>query len=257
MPRARNIKPSLFKNELLGEADPLLTILFTGLWCLADRRGRLENRPKRIKAEIFPYRELPLFNGYLTELEQMGFLHTYSVGDNQYIQIENFEKHQHPHKTEKASDIPDSPLKTDTCKVTEDAPLNNGCVTEEARLIPDSSNTDSSNTENNVTALPTAGAVTVPDCPHQEIIDAYHAACPTLRQVRSWNADRQKHLRARWRENPKHQTLDFWKKYFEYVNTSPFLRGDSSDFAADLEWLIKPSNFAKVIEGKYADKETA
>jgi hypothetical protein len=54
--RARNLKPGLFKNELLGEANPLLTILFEGLWCLSDREGRLEDRPLRFCAEIFPYR---------------------------------------------------------------------------------------------------------------------------------------------------------------------------------------------------------
>ena len=54
--RARNLKPGLFKNEILGSADALLTILFEGLWCMADREGRLEDRPLRICAVIFPYR---------------------------------------------------------------------------------------------------------------------------------------------------------------------------------------------------------
>ncbi len=57
MARARNIKPGLFKNEILGVAEPIYTLLFEGLWLLADREGRLEDRPLRIKAEIFPYRE--------------------------------------------------------------------------------------------------------------------------------------------------------------------------------------------------------
>ena len=43
MARARNIKPALFKNEILGVADPLCTLTFQGLWMLADRDGRLEN----------------------------------------------------------------------------------------------------------------------------------------------------------------------------------------------------------------------
>src|SRR5690625_577204 len=54
--RARNIKPGLFKNEILGEADPIYSLLFIGLWTLADKEGRLENRPKRIRAELFPSR---------------------------------------------------------------------------------------------------------------------------------------------------------------------------------------------------------
>ena len=137
MARSRNIKPGLFKNEILGEADPLLTILFQGLWCLADREGRMEDRPKRIKAEIFPYREIPDFNGYLTVLQQLGFIIRYSVENQPIIQIINFKKHQSPHKTEKPSELPEYCLDSDTCKVTVKAPLNNGSVTDEAALIPD------------------------------------------------------------------------------------------------------------------------
>ena len=137
MARSRNIKPSLFKNEVLGVEDPLLTILFEGLWCLADRDGKLEDRPMRIKAEIFPYRELPDFNGYLTDLERLGFITRYQVGETAIIVVLAFKKHQSPHKTEKASELPDKPLEVD---ITVKAPLNNQTVTEEAALIPDSFN---------------------------------------------------------------------------------------------------------------------
>jgi uncharacterized phage protein (TIGR02220 family) len=144
MARARNIKPSIFKNELLGEADPLLTILFEGLWCLADRAGRLEDRPKRIKAEIFPYREIPDINGYLTELERLGFIQRYAVGSSRFIQVKNFLKHQSPHRTEKASEIPEPPEKSDGCLVTGKPPLNNESVPVKESLIPDSLIPDSS-----------------------------------------------------------------------------------------------------------------
>lgn len=138
MARARNIKPSLLMNEVLGVADPLLTILFAGLWMLADREGRLEDRPLRIKAQVFPYRELPDFNGYLTELERMGFIHRYSVGELPIIQVINFTKHQSPHKTEKRSELPEAPLKSDSCLLTVVAPLNNETATVKESLIPDS-----------------------------------------------------------------------------------------------------------------------
>jgi len=149
MPRSRNIKPSLFKNELLGEADPLLTILFEGLWCLADREGRLEDRPKRIKAEIFPYREIPDFNRYLTVLEQLGFIHRYTVNNHPYIHVINFAIHQSPHKTEKQSIIPKPPIKSDSCPLTDTAPLNTEMVKVKESLIPDSGYLipDSSNTD--------------------------------------------------------------------------------------------------------------
>jgi hypothetical protein len=96
-----------------------------------------------------------------------------------------------------------------------------------------------------------------PTCPHQEIINLYHQSLPMCRPVRAWNKTRQKHLRQRWSENPKHQTLDWWKNYFEYVKQSKFLTGkttghdDNPPFSANLEWLVRPSNFVKVIEGNY------
>lgn len=106
MARARNIKPSLFKNEVLGVADPLLTILFEGLWCLADCNGVLEDRPLRIKAEIFPYREISDLNIFLQELEMMGFITRYSHAKTALIQVNKFIEHQKPHPTEKGSGYP-------------------------------------------------------------------------------------------------------------------------------------------------------
>lgn len=139
MARARNIKPGLFKNELLGVADPLLTLLFQSLWCLADRDGKLEDRPLRIKAETFPYREGLDVNGYLTELARLGFICRYSVSGIDYIQVLNFSKHQNPHNTEKKSEIPNMPEESASCPLTVKPTLNN--VTSRAdslNLIPDS-----------------------------------------------------------------------------------------------------------------------
>jgi len=126
--RSRNIKPGLFKNEILGTEDPMLTVLFVGLWCLADRRGRLEDRPLRIKAEVFPYRDGLDINGYLTVLSRLEFIQRYEVEGRAYIQIVNFEKHQKPHHTEKESNIPPLPNNGETT-------VNTPCV---HALIPDS-----------------------------------------------------------------------------------------------------------------------
>jgi hypothetical protein len=95
------------------------------------------------------------------------------------------------------------------------------------------------------------------NCPHSEIIALYHEILPMCRQVRDWHRNRRGYLQTRWRENPKHQNLEFWRGFFEHVKQSDFLignnenHGDKPPFIADLEWLIRPTNFAKVIEGKY------
>lgn len=143
--RSRNIKPNLFKNEILGVADPILTVVFAGLWCAADREGRIEDRPLRLKAEILPYRENIDFNVYLTELASLEFICRYRVENIAVIQILNFKKHQNPHKTEKQSELPAMPetqAETGSCSTTVKAPLNNGSRPADS-LIPDSLNTDS------------------------------------------------------------------------------------------------------------------
>lgn len=106
MPRARNIKPSIFLNEILGVSDPLLTVLFTSLWCLADREGRLEDRPERIRIETFPYRLGIKIDELLNELYVKGFINRYEVNGGRYIEVINFGKHQRPHSTEKKSILP-------------------------------------------------------------------------------------------------------------------------------------------------------
>lgn len=106
MARARNIKPGLFKNEILGVADPLYTLLFEGLWLLADREGRLEDRPLRIKAEIFPYREGLDIEAMLNWLAAEGFITRYTAHGVKCIFIEEFVKHQNPHKNEPDSSLP-------------------------------------------------------------------------------------------------------------------------------------------------------
>lgn len=147
MARARNIKPSFFKNELLGADDPLLGLLFISLWTLADKAGRLEDRPLRIKAETFPYRENIDINGYLTKLVSLGFIDRYkAVRDGQevsIIEVLNFTKHQTPHSTEKQSELPAKPVNK---PVTVTVALNNESDPVNSHinvLNPDSSNTDS------------------------------------------------------------------------------------------------------------------
>lgn len=104
--RTRRIKPSLFENETLGEADLVYTVLFEGLWCLADRAGRLKDRPNWIRSKIFPYRTVPDPNDLLQWLADNGFISRYSVAEGRYIQVLNFSEYQKPHAEEAESVIP-------------------------------------------------------------------------------------------------------------------------------------------------------
>lgn len=91
--RIRTIKPEFYANEEIAELHPLTRILFTGLWGLADVRGRLEDRPKRIKVSVLPYDDHDV-DGALSDLDRAGFIKRYSVNGGRLIQVVNFEKHQ-------------------------------------------------------------------------------------------------------------------------------------------------------------------
>lgn len=135
MARARNIKPGFFANEDLAECDPLARLLFAGLWCLADREGRLEDRPKRIRAELLPYDACDA-DDLLNQLQARGFILRYSHGEGRFIQVLKFNAHQNPHMKEAKSTIPAPPAPvfatTPDSAPTEAAPDKPGASTVQA-----------------------------------------------------------------------------------------------------------------------------
>ena len=62
-------------------------------------------------------------------------------------------------------------------------------------------------------------------CPHQDILDLYHRLLPACPKVREWTKGRQALLRTRWKEKPERQSLEFWRRFFEWVALSDFLTG--------------------------------
>lgn len=102
-------------------------------------------------------------------------------------------------------------------------------------------------------------------CPHRELLALWAEVLPTLPQHHpdQWRGSRSDHLRARWRETAvaKHwrtqaEGITYFRRLFAYVGQSPFLVGQAHDpkrrpFFCELAWLVKPPNWAAVIEGKY------
>jgi hypothetical protein len=126
--RARNIKPGFFRDEQLLQVPPLGRLLFAGLWCLADREGRLLDRPAQIKWDILPADDCDV-NALLAELTMRGFIRRYTADGTRYIEVTRFLAHQRPHYKEKASIIPPPPDTT---------PAQKHDSTRSDSLIPDS-----------------------------------------------------------------------------------------------------------------------
>lgn len=93
----------------------------------------------------------------------------------------------------------------------------------------------------------------IPPCPHKEIIDLYHEVLPELKKVcyPLWEGSREAgFLAARWKESPKHQNLEFWRKFFETVRTdNHWMRRTNTDWeGAHLRWLVIKRNFISCVE---------
>lgn len=96
---------------------------------------------------------------------------------------------------------------------------------------------------------------------HQQVIDAYHELLPDLPAVKVWSKKRDRALSARiterLRDGKPADQISYWREFFGIVGGSDFLCGRSTDFRADLEWLLRPESFAKVIEGRYVPRAVA
>lgn len=108
MARKREIHFGFFQNEYIAELSPLARLFLIGMWNLADREGRLEDRPKKLRAEILPYDSCD-GEEFVSAIASKGFIIRYEVDGKRYIQINNWHKYQDIHPREAASTIPDPP----------------------------------------------------------------------------------------------------------------------------------------------------
>lgn len=99
--KSRLIKPSFFLDERLIPIGGDASFFLVGLLFLADKEGRLEDRPLKIRAQIMPYGSGD--GASMLDTLQMGGLISRGEG---FIQVEGFDTWVSPFPTEKESLIP-------------------------------------------------------------------------------------------------------------------------------------------------------
>jgi hypothetical protein len=108
MARKRDIKPGYWTNELLAECSPFARLLGVAVLNLADRKGRMEDRPKRIKAQCLPYDDVDV-SALLDELVTAKYIERYDADGINVIEICKFVEHQSIHPNEAESQLPANP----------------------------------------------------------------------------------------------------------------------------------------------------
>jgi hypothetical protein len=85
---------------------------------------------------------------------------------------------------------------------------------------------------------------------YSEIIDFYNQSCTALTPVKSITDKRKGFINAR----VKQYGIDRVKEMITNASQSNFLAGQNNrSWIADFEWIMRPNNFIKVLEGKYSD----
>jgi hypothetical protein len=211
--RSRNIKPGFFTNETLVDLPALTRLLYIGLWCVADRRGLVADRPRKLKMEILPADDINVDEA-LASLAETGHIVRY-VGDNgtKTICIINFCKHQKPHHKEANNE---SLVERTQVRASTDL---GAC---QPALIPDSG-----------FLIPDSGLL-IPDCsPPESGTASLVLALPSPVAIPTREGD----------EPIQQQEVDTWADLYGNVDVLDLLRRMRG------HWLSKPANQRKTRKG--------
>lgn len=235
MARIRTIKIGFFKNEHLAELSAPHRLCFIGLWLLADREGRLEDRPIRIKGELFPYEPVDV-DAILDDLEGGNFVTRYTADAVRYLQIEKFAKHQRPKSDEPESVIP-------------------ACVYGVPRGISAGPRISPLGREGK--GKEGKGEGVGADAPPADVAEALRMRWntltrPPIAQCRDLTSKRRRAAKARLTERP----LTEWEEVFARIQASTFCAGQNErGWVATFDWAIgTPDVAVKVLEGKYDNR---
>ena len=242
MARIRTIKPDFWKHEDLSELPPETHMLAAALLNYSDDEGYFKANPKLVKADCCPLREdSSNIRRSLDDLSNIGYIKLFTGTDGkEYGQVIKFLEHQ---RVDRA--------KPSTIKKLEDS-------TKDRRKIDEPSTPEGKGREGKGIE-PTSAKK--PTCPTEKIIELFKTKCTSLVQPRIVTDATKGMIADRWRQDEKHQDLAFWEKYFDYCESLDFLAGRTSPnpnrsekpFRVGLEWIVKSANFAKIINGNYAN----
>lgn len=227
---------------IVSESTLLLAI---GLLNHSDDEGYFRAHEGLIKAAVFPLREPSVSIQYmLNELSEIGYIKLFKGSDGKsYGLVCNFEKHQRinrptPSKIKELESFTESSVST-----------------HEQLTIGKEQGKERNREHEGDFSLEEITPQQRNGVPFNKIIELYHEVLPELPSVEKLTEQRKGFIRQRWQEDLKE--LEHWRNYFDFVRRSDFLMGRSppregkKPFRADLEWLTRPGNYAKIAEEKY------
>jgi len=289
MARIRTIKPEFPQSESMGRVSREARLCFILLWTLADDAGRMRGNSRMLASLLYPYDDdaKKLIDKWLDELVGESCIERYKVAGEKFVQICSWMSHQ---KIDKPSPskipAPQKAKKEDSrgfANSREGSAADQGeegkgkegnnvptvRVDSQGEIDPSGESGEAGDGESPSPPPVDDEPYRVPPCDVDAVIAAYVEALPQMRQPAILTDSRRGYVTARWRDVcaadqlSKADAVAYFRRFFAYVAKSDFLTGsgppgrDGRVWAADLFWLLRPENFANVIEGKYHNKRKA
>ena len=141
---------------------------------------------------------------------------------------------------------------TDTDTDTEDTtyPINNNTTS-----YSSSYSSSSSSSKKTKKKAPKGAEAEEAVTPYKDIVNLYHEICQSYPRLKSISSNRKKMMAARWKEYEGN--LETFRELFTKAEASSFMKGKSErGWTADFNWMMNSDNMAKVLEGKYDNKES-
>lgn len=115
MARIRTVKPDFWTDEKMVELSFESRLFFIGLWNFVDDEGRIQYSPKKLKMLIFPADSVDVPR-MIQELSGNGRVVVYAIDGVEYLQVNNFLKHQ---RIDKRSDskLPPPPTSAESRRI--------------------------------------------------------------------------------------------------------------------------------------------
>ena len=87
--------------------------------------------------------------------------------------------------------------------------------------------------------------------PYQRIVDQFNTICKSLPEVQELTDRRKAAIRSRYKKYGEDKIIDVFRRAEE----SDWLSGRTQNRTwCNFDWIMKPSNFVKIIEGNYDNR---
>lgn len=243
MARRRMIDPNIWQSEDFAYLSILARLIFIGLFSNADDEGKGRAKPVYVKSVIFPYDEdvrVADIEKALSEISSKMSVTLYSHNGNAYYKMNNWKIWQRVDKPQK-SKIPEPD------DIPESVENYSGMIPESVE--PKGKEGEEKGKEGEEKSAYEEGNRKGID--YQLVADMYNETCVSFPRCTKLSESRKKAIKARLNSG---YTYDDFKNLFKKAESSRFLRGGNDrNWKADFDWLLKDSNIAKVLDGRYDD----